>query len=1028
MKFLVLPRIFHEGEIHCLDVNRDSTGLVTGGKDNGINVWNLQELIEISKLEEKEQPNLKSRIENVAPIHTISGHPSTVSMLRWLPHADNMFVSASQDGTLYFHELRDENKSRHRQIYPFDAKTTENLKPIVDMSVSRDGRLVAWSTLDEKVCVYDVANDTFQELAIPSSEKPVIQRSLAFNNTSNYLVSIGDDTQINVFQYEYTSGCELYKFRLINKIAKLFNENPLNVKYKRISWSPDGELVSIPTANKGQTSLISLLSAQTWNTRESLVGHDLTCEVVRFSPHLYSELDQEMNNLYSIVASGGSDRSFALWNTSKTSPVLVLRDVVDAQIYDMAWTGTENLIFSTSRGNLGVLSFDTNELGYKVSSKTVQELQKIQQDSVKPMTYRYEYDQSSGNRKTIAPIEYTDQKQATNTRAKDQNKNEASAEKQANPKEQAENKKQSASAVAIIKTDIIPEVISATPPAIETGSKSMARSTSSTEMATTITTTPQQSKATTIPSEASTSMTELIKPSAAIDTPKVPDMSKQKVTTKNGKRRIKPMLISSQSIAPSATAVAASTTTTTTSQMASFEPQSLASARSLMEYEKPSYLVSEEFSKSLKARNADENGSTGAPPSAKRPKREMEPVKFIGSVIMNPNTSFSKIRLSTPKIRFGFQLQSEKDQDCLFVLDIKNGSGNESKPSRITYFKKDKEIWCDFIPKFIHLACEGTQFWCVATVDGQIFTYSRISGRKIWPPLILGSPVSFLESHGDYLMAVTSLGELYVWNIAHKKAEISCSISSLLELGTKFQEDGLSKSDNITMCAITSRGIPLVTLSNGSGYLYNQNLEVWQVITESWWAFGSYYWDGVEDGGKQLQTLNMFNSEDSILELLEHKTNEEILRKTRTGRGKYFNKISKNMIMKEGFESLENTISISHLENRILACELLGEEADFHKNFKIYVQRICELGFKAKLFEVCDELLGPIDQKEKKTDDVSDGSRWDPKILGFDKRQLLEEVITLCSQFRDAQRVLYHFSKKIGLVGEGDEGINDGLV
>ena len=29
----------------------------------------------------------------------------------------------------------------------------------------------------------------------------------------------------------------------------------------------------------------------------------------------------------------------------------------------------------------------------------------------------------------------------------------------------------------------------------------------------------------------------------------------------------------------------------------------------------------------------------------------MEPVKFIGSVILNPNTSFSKIRLATPKVR-----------------------------------------------------------------------------------------------------------------------------------------------------------------------------------------------------------------------------------------------------------------------------------------------------------------------------------------------------------------------------------------
>ena len=111
--------------------------------------------------------------------------------------------------------------------------------------------------------------------------------------------------------------------------------------------------------------------------------------------------------------------------------------------------------------------------------------------------------------------------------------------------------------------------------------------------------------------------------------------------------------------------------------------------------------------------------------------------------------------------------------------------------------------------------------------------------------------------------------------------------------------------------------------------------------------------------------------------------------------------------------SLENTISISHLENRILCCELLGENKDFHKFFTTYVQRICELGFKAKLFEVCDELLGPIDTDTAKPPNENN---WEPKICGFDKRELLKEIITSCSQFRDAQRVLVHFGKKIGVV------------
>ena len=69
--------------------------------------------------------------------------------------------------------------------------------------------------------------------------------------------------------------------------------------------------------------------------------------------------------------------------------------------------------------------------------------------------------------------------------------------------------------------------------------------------------------------------------------------------------------------------------------------------KSTMEFEKPSYSVSKSFinkTKDLELKKLLEVIIT-------KLKREMEPVKFIGSVILNPNTSFSKIRLATPKVR-----------------------------------------------------------------------------------------------------------------------------------------------------------------------------------------------------------------------------------------------------------------------------------------------------------------------------------------------------------------------------------------
>ena len=1070
MKYLLLPHLFHSGEIHCLDVNQDNTKLVTGGKDHNISIWNLQELLAVANLH-KEDPaklGLDKLIRNIKPYQEITCHNLTVCVLRWLPNSSNKFISSSVDGSIYYHEFKNNDGNKKpftTKIYPFEKVLNATPRPelvsksLVDLTVSKDGRLVAWSTLDKKIFVYDIEKSTFQELyasSLEGEESAVVQRSLAFNNVCNYLVSIGDDTQINVFQYIYDPTSTLYKFRLINRITKLLNKNPLNARYKRISWSPNGELVTVPTANKNLTSLITLLSSQDWNAKESLVGHDLSCEVVKFSPCLYSELENEMNNIFNVVASAGSDKTLALWNSSKQTPITVLTDLVDGQIYDIAWaisktekkeevsetnetinsTGNNSLLFCSSLGNLGILSFDANELGYEISNQTLDQLKKLQEELVKPMSYRYDYE-SNGNRKPSA-IEYIDQKDAIdpyveilNKDIRDLRDNRDSRDGNKDGKDEAiDNAEQRKK-----KGSIIPEVIDAPNPIKESPPLTLHNKQSLSKENTTQTQTQTEIQTQTAPTKptANLAASTVVVTDANVDadvnlnanansTAKKTlsarttntsahtnglDISKtQKVSTKNGKRRIQPTLLSNGN-------------STNTEIIRSSAPDVKQQTNSTMEFDKPSFSVSDRFARAKRTRSEENGEAERGNSTTKKPRRELEPVKFIGSVIVNPNTTFSKIRLATPKVRMGFQVCSKKDE--LFVLDVKNGSGNETKPSRITYLRNEKEVWCDFIPKFVQLACEGETFWVIATVDGQLLSYSRLSGKKLLPTIVLGSPVSFLESHSNYLMATTSIGELYVWDMLRKKCELTCSITSLLELGTKFQDDGLLKSDSITMCSITSKGIPLVTLSNGMGYLYNKDLEAWLVISESWWSFGSYYWDSVEDEReKSLQTMNMFNNkEESIIELLEHKTNIEIIRKTRTGRGKYFNKMAKNMIMKEGFESLEKTISVSHLENRILCCELLGEHKDFHNYFKIYVQRICELGQKVKLYEVCDELLGPDVQASKQ--DFSQKNDWKPTICGFDKRELLKEVIVLCSQFRDAQRVLLHFAKKINLVGDSSE-------
>ncbi|ODV78638.1 protein HIR2 [Suhomyces tanzawaensis NRRL Y-17324] len=966
MRFLKLPSVLHGGQIHAVDINSDNTKVATAGKDGLVLVWSMAQLDQAASAEQGQG----ALVQGVGPLETHHNHALVVSVVRWSPSDPSQYVSGDSEGSVYLGA---------RKLFPFPAQDPGGVSAVIDLSWSHDGRLVAWSTADGKTLLIDVANNTFQELSrLQHLDTPVIQRSVLFDPTNNYLITLGDDTLIYLYQYAYENG--QYSFRLINKISRLINKNPLNVHYKRISWSPDGELVSIPTASKNQTALISLISrSKNWQNRISLVGHGLTCEVVKFNPKIFNSSETDNDNIYNVLATAGSDRTLAVWNTSKDTPIFLLQEIVDHPITDVCWDRTGTTLFISSLdGYLGIISFEKNELGYQVSQEVVSELAKFEKEFVKPLNHKYETEQPTGRRGNANQIELVEQKNSTDmlapviTESKEEVKDAAVAE----PVVKQELKKKGA---------IIPEVLA--PPDMNEPEPQTNDDILQSAM------TERLSKQ---PVAKPKTITTAGKEKEKIEKEKE-KLEKQKITTKNGKKRIQPMLISNGGSKEDTKVESSSNGTKISTNN---------SSKSLIEFDKPSYSVSERFYKDNK-RSKQDDGST-----TKKFKRELEPIKYIGSPILNPNTSFAKVRLAVPKVRLGFQITSKSDEDT-FVLDIKNGSGNETKPSRITYFKKDKQVWCDFIPRYIHLATEGSLFWALSSSDGQILTYTHASGKRLLPPLVLGSPISFLESHTNYLMAVTSIGELYVWNLEIKKVVLTTNLAPLLELSNKYQEDGLSKSDNITMCAITSSGIPLVTLSNGSGYLYNKDLGIWQTITESWWSFGSHFWDSSEENSTKSSSSSLFSEETSIIELLEQKTNEEIIRKTRTGRGKYFNKISKNMIMKEGFENLENTISISHLENKILCCELLGENKDFHKYFITYVKRICELGFKAKLFEVCNHLLGPqSDEDEENEVDT----KWDPMVCGLKKHDLLKEVILACAQSRDAQRILIHFGNKIGLV------------
>ncbi|QLG74930.1 hypothetical protein HG535_0H02570 [Zygotorulaspora mrakii] len=432
-----------------------------------------------------------------------------------------------------------------------------------------------------------------------------------------------------------------------------------------------------------------------------------------------------------------------------------------------------------------------------------------------------------------------------------------------------------------------------------------------------------------------------------------------------------------------------------------------------MEFNGPSYNVPKDLKRKPKTDLSKEvNGN-------KKMKKDLEPMDFLDTGLLLPMVSFSKIRLASPKVRLNFKYSPPSKGNLVF--DIKNGSGNEQKPTIFTLTSKieeqEKILFQDFLPKFINICTGGDSFWACSSTDGFIYVYSD-SGKKIMPPLCLGVPCSFLEACGSHLLCITSAGQMYCWDMFAKKLLFPINtVYPLLDPSLRYTDDILTRAENITMCAVTQRGVPLITLSNGNGYMFDKDMETWLLISDGWWAYGSQYWDmtnisslslnggndeekrnkGWKSGDAQMLTSKIIQNKESIVNYIERKTNDELSRK---GRIKNLQRFARTILMKEGYENLEEIVTLSHLENRLLVTLRLDDCEEFSNILSVYCIRLSELGYSDRLDDVLQWLYN--------------NGNMDGSIAGNSRRDLLQSVLMHCSNFRHVQRVTTSYASALG--------------
>ncbi|KAJ7931173.1 histone transcription regulator 1 [Mycena leptocephala] len=360
-------------------------------------------------------------------------------------------------------------------------------------------------------------------------------------------------------------------------------------------------------------------------------------------------------------------------------------------------------------------------------------------------------------------------------------------------------------------------------------------------------------------------------------------------------------------------------------------------------------------------------------------KRVVVPMKEIasgsGSAVRTP-WSVGSINLSVPALMTRVVTQVEGSDD---VFEAVNPEGDEDVPE-VSYMSGKHTQWLDYLPCPALVVCASSRFCAVGLRDGSVIIYSH-TGRRLMPSMSLGAPCSFIDARGNMLLIVTSIGQLYSWDVKKQSALFPpVSLSSILS----------SPNYTITSAKIQPSGAAILTCSSGVVYSYDTALLSFVKLTERWWSEGSDVWQA-----RQRSATNP-TANRGVLSITE---------------GSIAGGLDSSGADKKRPQWWNMAMTLGHLETRMHSARLLDSPTEYKQALAQYTKKLAEEGYKAKAEDLIRDLLGPMYSRS--------GETWSPTVAGLGKRELLKDVLsafarskTLTKLAQDWQDVLKRASEE----------------
>ncbi|CAK7209738.1 HIR complex subunit [Sporothrix curviconia] len=904
-------------EVYSCHVSPDGKRLATAGGDGHVRIWSTEAIYKSNNPSSSEPRQLCHMSHHLGTIHSVRFSPNG----RYL-------ASGADDKIICIYRLEPNAPTISSSFGSNEPPPVENWKTykrlighendVQDLAWSYDSSVLVSVGLDSKVVVW--SGHTFEKLKTISVHQSHV-KGVTFDPANKFFATASDDRTIKIFKFtppppNATQHDLLNNFVLETTISAPFHSSPLTTYFRRCSWSPDGNHIAAPNAVNGPVSSVAIIERTRWDSEINLIGHEGPTEVCMFSPRLFytkkpaettngttngSSNSREAESLVTVIASAGQDKTLSIWNTNTSRPLVILQDIASKAISDLAWTPDGQTVFACSLdGSIVVAKFEAGELGWAAQSEeTDKALQKFGASR-----------KGMGIAEDVDGLHLEEHSKAGELRGAESRMGALMGDAQtpaaATPRDgSGASTPMPGNAATATTTTATTTTTNGTARPKTTGENNEKRTNGDAAgSASAEKDKDKDGSGSATPAAAPAKPQTAEEETAEKRAERIQTLKSRVTITKDGKKRVAPLLVSSSGTGQSSLPQSQLVGTTSTSKSSQADtPQTILDlsrpvdglpsggiASMLLGTKRKAAVVIEGDDDAVMADPAAKRptgltGAAGAAPSGPTPilvngvegpelatlqpaPRGVVPTpEFIRPAVISPSLSVSQVRLGIPKVRAHIlrplekgvlQGESTADEAARIAENLVFEARNPEQyrdPSHVTVTKRGDLVWQDFLPKAVLLVTGNKRFWAAACEDGTIYVWTP-AGRRLISAMVLESQPVIFECREHWLLCITAVGLAYVWNVQTMQSpHPPVSLAPILDIAIhSLNQHAATAGPGVTSAHLNSNGHIVVTLSNGDGYYYAPNLYSWQRLSESWWAVGSQYWNSNDSAISALQT------------------------------------------------------------------------------------------------------------------------------------------------------------------------------